>query len=146
MRIDKFLWSVRYYKTRSLANAEVKKGKVSLGGRPVKSAYDVMVGDVFKIRKNQIDYKIKVIQLPKSRVGAKLVSLYITDLTDPEQLEALASRRMVQDYYREKGEGRPTKKDRRDLDDFITPYDDENEEEEENVDWDDFFNGEEKEY
>jgi len=139
MRIDKFLWSVRYFKTRTLANAEVKKGKVTLGGNPVKSAYEVMVGDVFTIRKNQIDYKIKVIQIPNSRVGAKLVTLYIKDLTDPLQLELLESRKLSQKYYREKGEGRPTKKDRRELDDYLDGED-------EDADWDSFFNGEEKEY
>lgn len=119
MRIDKFLWSIRFYKTRNIAAEEIKKNRVSIGANPVKSSKEVKEGDVIKIRKNQIDYKIKVLQIPKSRIGAKLVPLHITDLTDKEQYEILKIRRMSQDYYRQKGEGRPTKKDRRDMDDFV---------------------------
>ncbi len=119
MRIDKFLWSIRFYKTRNIAAEEIKKNRVSIGANPVKSSKEVKEGDVIKIRRNQIDYKIKVLQIPKSRIGAKLVPLYITDLTDKEQYEILKIRRMSQDYYRQKGEGRPTKKDRRNMDDFV---------------------------
>ena len=119
MRIDKFLWSIRFYKTRNIAAEEIKKNRVSIGANPVKSSKEVKEGDVIKIRKNQIDYKIKVLQIPKSRIGAKLVPLHITDLTEKEQYEILKIRRMSQDYYRQKGEGRPTKKDRRDMDDFV---------------------------
>lgn len=119
MRIDKFLWSIRFYKTRNIAAEEIKKNRVSIGENPVKSSKEVREGDVIKIRRNQIDYKIKVLQIPKSRIGAKLVPLHITDLTDKEQYEILKIRRMAQDYYRQKGEGRPTKKDRRDMDDFV---------------------------
>lgn len=110
MRIDKFLWSVRFYKTRSIATDEIKKNRVSIGGQVVKSSKEVTEGDVITIRKNQIDYKIKVIQIPKSRIGAKLVTLHIKDMTDSEQYALLESRRLAQDYYRQKGEGRPTKK------------------------------------
>ena len=119
MRIDKFLWSIRFYKTRNIAAEEIKKNRVSIGANPVKSSKEVKEGDVIKIRRNQIDYKIKVLQIPKSRIGAKLVPLHITDLTEREQYEILKIRRMSQDYYRQKGEGRPTKKDRRDMDDFV---------------------------
>ena len=119
MRIDKFLWSIRFYKTRNIAAEEIKKNRVFIGANPVKSSKEVKEGDVIKIRRNQIDYKIKVLQIPKSRIGAKLVPLHITDLTEKEQYEILKIRRMSQDYYRQKGEGRPTKKDRRDMDDFV---------------------------
>ena len=119
MRIDKFLWSIRFYKTSNIAAEEIKKNRVSIGANPVKSSKEVKEGDVIKIRRNQIDYKIKVLQIPKSRIGAKLVPLHITDLTEKEQYEILKIRRMSQDYYRQKGEGRPTKKDRRDMDDFV---------------------------
>ena len=119
MRIDKFLWSIRFYKTRNIAAEEIKKNRVSIGANPVKSSKEVKEGDVIKIRRNQIDYKVKVLQIPKSRIGAKLVPLHITDLTEKEQYEILKIRRMSQDYYRQKGEGRPTKKDRRDMDDFV---------------------------
>ena len=134
MRIDKFLWSVRFYKTRSIAADEIKKNRVSIGASPVKSSKEVKVGDIIKIRKNQIDYKIKVLQIPKSRLGAKLVPLHIKDVTDKEQYELLKLRRMSQDYYRGKGEGRPTKKDRRDMDEYTG-----NDIAADFTDWDDFF-------
>jgi ribosome-associated heat shock protein Hsp15 len=134
MRIDKFLWSIRFYKTRSIAAEEIKKNRVSIGTSAVKSSKEVKEGDVIKIRKNQIDYKIKVLQIPKSRIGAKLVSLHIQDVTDKEQYELLKMRKMSQDYYRNKGEGRPTKKDRRDMDDYVG-----NDIDADFTDWDDFF-------
>lgn len=134
MRIDKFLWSIRFYKTRSIAAEEIKKNRVSIGTSAVKSSKEVKEGDTIKIRKNQIDYKIKVIQIPKSRIGAKLVPLHIQDVTDKEQYELLKLRKMSQDYYRNKGEGRPTKKDRRDMDGYIG-----NDIDSDFTDWDDFF-------
>lgn len=134
MRIDKFLWSIRFYKTRTIATEEIKKNRVSIGASVVKSSKEVKEGDVIKIRKNQIDYKIKVIQIPKSRIGAKLVPLHIQDATDKEQYELLKMRKMSQDYYRNKGEGRPTKKDRRDMDGYV-----ENDVASDFTDWDDFF-------
>ncbi|MGZ5264011.1 MAG: RNA-binding S4 domain-containing protein [Kaistella sp.] len=119
MRIDKFLWCVRFYKTRSIAADEIKKNRVSVGTNVVKSSKEINPGDLIKIRKNQIDYQIKVLQIPKSRVGPKLVPLHIEDKTDKEQYEILKLRKLTQDYYRGRGEGRPTKKDRRDMDDYI---------------------------
>ena len=120
MRIDKFLWCIRLYKTRSLAADEIKRNRVSIGDSPVKSSKEVKVGEIIRIRKNQILYTIKVIQIPKSRVGAKLVPLYIEDHTEKDQYELLKMRRSEQSYYRNKGEGRPTKKDRRELSEFIS--------------------------
>lgn len=119
MRIDKFLWCVRFYKTRSIATDEIKKNRVSLGNQPVKSSKEVKEGDLIKIRKNQIDYQIKILQIPKSRMSAKLVPLYIVDKTEKEQYEVLKQRKLTQDYYRIKGEGRPTKRDRRAMDEFV---------------------------
>ncbi|WP_226064167.1 RNA-binding S4 domain-containing protein [Kaistella polysaccharea] len=119
MRIDKFLWCVRFYKTRSIAAEEIKKNRVSVANQTVKSSREVKDGDIIKIRKNQIDYQIKITQIPKSRMGAKLVPLYIEDKTDKEQYEILKLRNLSQEHYRNKGEGRPTKKDRRDLDGFV---------------------------
>ena len=118
MRIDKFLWSVRFYKTRNIAAEEIKKNRVSIGENVVKSSKEVKMGDVIKIKKNQIEYKIKVIDLPKSRIGAKLVALYVIDMTEKDQYDILKMRKSAQDYYRQKGLGRPTKKDRREMDDF----------------------------
>ena len=137
MRIDKFLWSIRFYKTRNIAAEEIKKNRVSIGENTVKSSKEVKVGDIIKIRKNQIDYKIKVLQIPKSRIGAKLVALHVADMTEKEQYELLKLRKMSQDYYRTKGEGRPTKKDRRDMDDFLETDHDETSMTED--DWDSFF-------
>lgn len=137
MRIDKFLWSIRFYKTRNIAAEEIKKNRVSIGENTVKSSKEVKEGDIIKIRKNQIDYKIKVLQIPKSRIGAKLVTLHVADMTEKEQYELLKLRKMSQDYYRTKGEGRPTKKDRRDMDDFLETDHDETSMTED--DWDSFF-------
>ncbi|UFK97264.1 RNA-binding S4 domain-containing protein [Kaistella faecalis] len=120
MRIDKFLWCVRFYKTRSIAADEIKKNRVSVGNSTVKSSKEVKPGDLIKIRKNQIDYQIKILEIPKSRIGPKLVPLHIQDKTEPEQYETLKLRKLTQDYYRGRGEGRPTKKDRRDMDDYIS--------------------------
>ena len=136
MRIDKFLWSVRFYKTRTIATEEIKKNRVSIGANVTKSSKEVKAGDIIKIRKNQIDYKIKVIDIPKSRVGAKLVALYVVDMTEKDQYEILKLRKESQDFYRHKGVGRPTKKDRRDMDDYV---DDDASEDMENDDWDVFF-------
>lgn len=136
MRIDKFLWCVRFYKTRTIASDEIKKNRVAVGTQTVKSSREVKEGDLIKIRKNQIDYVIKVLMLPKSRVGAKLVPLHIADRTDKEQIEILKQRKLAQDYYRIKGEGRPTKKDRRELDDYAVG---EPNSEMENGEWDLFF-------
>ena len=119
MRIDKFLWCVRFYKTRSIAADEIKKSRVSVANSVVKSSKEIKPGDVIKIRKNQIDYQLKVLEIPKNRLGAKLVPLHIEDKTDKEQYEILKLRKLTQDYYRGKGEGRPTKKDRRDMDEYV---------------------------
>lgn len=120
MRLDKFLWYVRYFKTRSIATDEIKKNRVKVNGEVAKPSREVTPSDKITVRKDQIDYQIEIIQLPKTRLGAKLVSLYIVDRTSKEELEKREIRRMEQDYYREKGEGRPTKKDRRDLDEFTS--------------------------
>lgn len=125
MRIDKFLWCVRYFKTRSLATEEVKKNRVWINEEVAKPSKEVMVGDIVKVRKNQIIYTFEVLQIPQSRMGAKLVSMYIKDRTEKEQLDLLQLHKDAQTHYRKKGLGRPTKKDRRDLDDFMFDFDDE---------------------
>ncbi len=141
MRIDKFLWSVRFYKTRSIASEEIKKNRVSIGENAVKSSREVKPGDEIKIRKNQIEYRIKVLNIPKSRVGAKLVADFVRDTTDPHQYEILKIRKSSQDYYRNKGEGRPTKKDRREMEDFVSSPSLSQEMDEE--DWQKFFSEQE---
>lgn len=119
MRADKFLWSVRIYKTRSIAAEEISKNRVSISGQTIKPSKEIKENDVLEIKKNQIVYRFRVLSLPESRVGAKLVMDYLEDITEPEQYEILKRRREVQSYYRDKGLGRPTKKDRRDLEDFF---------------------------
>jgi len=119
MRIDKFLWAVRYYKTRSMAADAIKKNHVSINGVIAKPSKEVYGGDVVEVRKNQINYKLLVLDTPKSRVGAKLVPQYIKDKTPKEEFENQELLKLAKDYYRKKGTGRPTKKDRRDLEDFL---------------------------
>jgi len=118
MRIDKYLWCVRYYKTRTIATTACKKGQVRINHEIVKPSREVFPLDIIELRKNQINYKIKVNDIPESRIGAKLVDLYRTDITPKEQFEAQELLKYSKDYYRKKGVGRPTKKDRRDIDDF----------------------------
>ena len=118
MRIDKYLWATRYFKTRSIATVACKKGAIRVNDAIVKPARDVYPGDKIDVRKNQIHYKLEVLDLPSSRVGAKLVDIYRKDVTPAESLEALELLKYSKDYYRKRGMGRPTKKDRRDLEDF----------------------------
>ncbi|WP_313386287.1 RNA-binding S4 domain-containing protein [Chishuiella sp.] len=119
MRLDKFLWSVRYYKTRSLASDACKKNRIKVNGAVVKASREIIPGDSIEVKKDQINLSFKVLQVPKNRIGAKLLTLHIIDTTPKEEYEVLELRKLSQDYYREKGEGRPTKKDRRDLDDYL---------------------------
>jgi len=118
MRIDKYLWCVRYYKTRTLATTACKKGQVRVNNEIVKPSREVYPQDIIGLRKNQINYRLSVINIPNSRLGAKLVDLYRTDTTPKEEFEAQELLKYSKDYYRKKGSGRPTKKDRRDIDDF----------------------------
>lgn len=119
MRIDKFLWCVRYLKTRSLATRFCKKGAVRVNEEIAKPSKEVFPGDVIHLRKNQITYVIEVLDIPESRVGAKLVAIYIKDKTPKEAFEVNKMLQNAKAHYRKKGLGRPTKKDRRDLDDFL---------------------------
>ena len=124
MRIDKYLWCVRYYKTRSIATKACKKGQVKVNGDAVKPSREVFPTDKIELRKDQIIYQLMVNDLPPNRVGAKLVDIYRVDTTPKSAFEAKELLKYSKDYYRKKGAGRPTKKDRRDIDDF---YDDEEE-------------------
>ena len=118
MRIDKYLWSVRYYKTRSIATPACKKGHVKVNGSVVKASREIYATDKIELRRDQVNYQLIVNDLPPNRVGAKLVDIYRTDTTPKEALEAKEMLQYSKDYYRKKGTGRPTKKDRRDIDDF----------------------------
>lgn len=118
MRVDKYLWCLRYFKTRSIATTACRTGKVKIKGDNVKPSREVYPGDQIKIRKDQVDYVIEVLDVPESRLGAKLVDIYRKDITPKENLEKLELLKYSKDYYRKKGTGRPTKKDRRELDDY----------------------------
>ena len=119
MRADKFLWHVRYFKTRSISTEACRQGKVRVNGDLIKPSREIFPGDKLTVRKNQINYEIEVLDLPKSRVGAKLVNLYVKDVTPEEEFKKRDLLKYSQDYYRKKGTGRPTKKDRRELDEWI---------------------------
>ncbi|PRX53221.1 RNA-binding S4 domain-containing protein [Flagellimonas meridianipacifica] len=125
MRIDKFLWCIRYYKTRSIATDAVKKGHVRINEDIVKPSREVFPLDKIVVRKNQIDYELSVLDIPKSRVGAKLVDLYRKDITPKEAFEHNDLLKFAKDHYRKKGMGRPTKKDRRDIDEYLEDSDQE---------------------
>lgn len=125
MRVDKYLWATRYFKTRSKATDAAKKGRIRISDSIVKPARDVYPGDLIQLRKDQIDYIVEVIDLPASRVGNKLVDLYRVDRTPRENFEARKMIELNQDYYRRKGEGRPTKKDRRDLGEVLNQQEEE---------------------
>lgn len=119
MRIDKFLWTIRFFKTRSLAADHIKKKHVKLNGVTVKASKEVYSGDIIEIKKNQINFKILVLDIPKNRVSAKLVHQFIKDQTPKEVFENEELLKLAKNYYRKKGTGRPTKKDRRDLENFM---------------------------
>jgi ribosome-associated heat shock protein Hsp15 len=124
MRIDKYLWCVRYYKTRSLATQAIQKGHVMVNGQQAKASRDVFPSDKITVRRDQINYKLTILDIPASRVGPKLVDVYRKDETPAEAFEHLELLRMTKEYYRAKGTGRPTKKDRRDLDDYGEDFED----------------------
>lgn len=114
-RIDKFLWSVRVFKTRAKSTEACKKGKVIIDGIDAKPSKTVKVGDLITLKKPPVNFSYKVLDFPKSRVSAKLVDNYIEDLTPKEEKEKL---KITDSFFikRERGAGRPTKKERREID------------------------------
>ncbi len=118
MRIDKYLWCIRVFKTRNMATEACKKGQVKIDEVVVKPSKEIYGNEVIGVRKNQINYKYKVLEVPTSRMGAKLVNLYRQDITPEEEFTKNELLKFSQDYYRKRGTGRPTKKDRRDIEDF----------------------------
>lgn len=118
-RIDKFLWAVRFFKTRTLATQACKAGRVSLNGRTAKPSFVVKAGDTLDVKRPPVTYTVRVIQPIQNRVGAKLVPGFIADLTPPEQYELLEMQRLSASMNRARGTGRPTKKERRELTEFL---------------------------
>ncbi|MCK5136282.1 MAG: RNA-binding S4 domain-containing protein [Bacteroidales bacterium] len=117
VRIDKYLWAVRVYKTRTLATEACRKGKVSVDDMPAKPSRTVSSGDVIHVKKMPLVYSYQVVDPIEKRVGAKIVEQYVKNVTPPEELQKLE---MQDDFFtrRDRGAGRPTKKERRLLDDI----------------------------
>ena len=120
MRVDKFLWCTRYF---NMAAEAIKKGHVSVNGQVAKASREVYATDKIVLRKDQINYQFTILDIPQSRVGAKLVDVYRKDTTPDEAFAHLEMLKLSKEYYRAKGEGRPTKKDRRDIDDYTNDID-----------------------
>jgi ribosome-associated heat shock protein Hsp15 len=116
IRIDKFLWSVRIYKTRSIASDECRKGRIIIKDIPVKPSRVVLANEIITVKKPPVSYLYRVIEPIENRVGAKLVEKYIDDLTTDEEKAKLDFRQAGGIIYRDKGTGRPTKKERRLID------------------------------
>jgi ribosome-associated heat shock protein Hsp15 len=119
VRIDKWLWAVRLFKTRSQAADACKKGKVSIGGTVVKPSRMIKLNDVIQIKRNPILFSFKVLALTENRMGAKLVPDFMENVTTPDQIALLEIGKISGFIDRARGTGRPTKKERRDMDAFI---------------------------
>jgi ribosome-associated heat shock protein Hsp15 len=120
VRVDKYLWAMRIYKTRSIATDACKCGRVKMNGVEVKPSRMFHIGDIFTVRKGPITYTYRVLQLWGNRLGAKMVPEYLQDITPKEQLELLELARYAAQSGRDRGTGRPTKKDRRDIEQFFS--------------------------
>ncbi len=121
VRIDKWMWATRIFKTRTIAVEACKKGRISINNVTIKPSRMIRIGDVIDVRKPPITYSFKVLDLTQNRVGAKLVAQYLENVTSPEQYELLELSKISGFVNRAKGTGRPTKKDRRSLDEFNDP-------------------------
>ena len=116
IRIDKFLWSVRIYKTRSIASDECRKGRIIINDIQVKPSRSVLKNEIILVKKPPVIYSFRVIEPIENRVAAKLVEQFIEDITPEEEKAKLDIKQAVGIVYRDKGTGRPTKKERRDID------------------------------
>lgn len=118
VRVDKWLWAMRIFKTRTIATDACKKGRVTMGGAAVKPSRTIKVGDVIEVRKPPITYTFKVLQLAQNRLGAKLVPDYLENLTPKSQYDLLEMSRISGFVDRQKGLGRPTKREGREMERF----------------------------
>ncbi len=123
VRIDKWMWAVRIFKTRTVALDACKKGRVLIDNVSVKPSRMIRVGDVVQVRKPPVTFSFKVLGLSDKRMGAKLVPQFMENVTPPEQYEILELNKISGFVYRQRGTGRPTKKERRDLDQFTDKFD-----------------------
>ena len=122
VRVDKYLFAMRIYKTRSIAAEACKKGRITMNGTPVKPSRTFEIGNRFSVRKGPITYSYEILQLSENRLGAKLVPDYMRDITPKDQLELLELARLAGQNGRDPGTGRPTKKDRREIEQFLSDY------------------------
>lgn len=120
-RIDKWLWAARIFKTRSIAADACKNGRVTISGTNVKPSHTIRVGEIINVKKPPITYSFEVLQTIEKRVGAKLIPEVYKNVTDAKQYELLEMSRISGFVDRARGTGRPTKKDRRQLDAFVDP-------------------------
>lgn len=120
-RIDKWLWAARIYKTRSMAVDAIKNSRVTMSGAGVKPSRTIKIGDEISVRKPPITYTFRVLNCIEQRVGAKLLPQVYENITDPKQYEILEMSRISGFVDRARGTGRPTKKDRREMDSFTEP-------------------------
>ena len=120
-RIDKWLWASRIFKTRTIAAEACKKGRVFINGTQVKPSRMIKPGEVIQVKKPPVTYSFKVLQAIEKRIGAKLVPEILENVTTPEQYELLEMSKISGFVDRARGTGRPTKKDRRSMEEFITP-------------------------
>lgn len=132
VRIDKYLWAIRVFKTRTDATDACKGNKVSIGGQSVKPSREIKRGDIVEVRKSAVSFTYKVIELLEKRVGAKEVEKYALNMTPQSELDKMHA--PVESFFiqRDRGTGRPTKKERRDMDSLYEAFffDDQFEEEE----------------
>ena len=118
VRIDKWMWATRIFKTRTIAAEACKKGRVSVSGTTVNPSRTIKIGDIIQVRKPPVTYSFKVLALTENRMGAKLVPEFLENVTPPEQMEILELSRISGFINRSKGMGRPTKRDSRELKKF----------------------------
>lgn len=123
VRIDKWLWAVRIFKTRTLAAEACKKGRVVIGNAEVKPSRTVHVGEIVQVRKPPVTFSFRVLDITDKRMGAKCVPQYMENITPPEQYEILELNKISGFINRQRGTGRPTKKERRDLEQFTESFD-----------------------
>jgi len=123
VRIDKWLWAVRIFKTRTIAAEACKKGRVLIGNVAVKPSRNIRVGEIIQVRKSPVTFSFKVLALTDKRMGAKMVPQFMENVTPPDQYELLELNKISGFVDRQRGTGRPTKKERRDLDQFTGSID-----------------------
>ena len=120
MRIDQYLWCVRIFKSRNIASNACKNGKIKINNQTVKPSREILPLDNFKVKKEKFWKSYKVLDIPKNRLGAKLVGLYCQETTDNEVLNQKELDRLTSKVQRDEASGRPTKKQRREIDDYLS--------------------------